>query len=70
MVAIAALGNVYELSPPGVGACLTSNSYTNDSGWCESLLYSFDARTDPWIPSSGVAMDASGNLYGTGRAGA
>lgn len=63
------LGNVYELSPPGVGACLTSNSYTNDSGWCESLLYSFDARTDPWIPSSGVAMDASGNLYGTGRVG-
>ena len=57
-------GNVYELSPPS-GGC-PANSYQNDSNWCETVLYSFDAPTDPQLPFNGVAMDASGNLYGTG----
>jgi uncharacterized repeat protein (TIGR03803 family) len=59
-------GNVFELSPPSGGAC-PANSYQNDSNWCETVLYSFDAATDPQIPDYGVARDSSGNLYGTGQ---
>ena len=62
------IGNVYELSQPSSGGCPT-NSYQNDSGWCETVLYGFDFPNDPIFPYSGVTMDASGNLYGTGDVG-
>jgi uncharacterized repeat protein (TIGR03803 family) len=45
-------GTVYELSPSGSGT------------WTEVLLYSFGGSVGYDI-SGGVAMDASGNLYGT-----
>jgi len=45
-------GVVFELSP-------------GESGWTESVLYSFANGTDGAVPNSGVIMDASGNLYGT-----
>jgi uncharacterized repeat protein (TIGR03803 family) len=61
-------GNVYKLSPPSGGGC-PAGSYQNDSNWCEIVLYSFDAPTDPQLPFNGVAMDASGNLYGAGVSG-
>ena len=44
-------GVVYELSP-------------SESGWTQSILYSFGAEDAPY-PFGGVTMDAQGNLYGT-----
>jgi uncharacterized repeat protein (TIGR03803 family) len=35
------------------------------AGWQETVLYSFTAGNDGAYPSSGLAMDAAGNLYGT-----
>jgi uncharacterized repeat protein (TIGR03803 family) len=37
--------------------------------WKQSVLYSFGSGTDGAIPVAGVAMDASGDLYGTTSAG-
>lgn len=45
-------GVVFELTP-------------SSGGWNESVLNSFNAGTDGWNPSSGVAVDASGNIFGT-----
>jgi uncharacterized repeat protein (TIGR03803 family) len=47
-------GAVFELSPGIRGA-----------SWTETTLYSFTGGTDGSQPSSGVIMDAAGNLYGT-----
>jgi uncharacterized repeat protein (TIGR03803 family) len=47
-------GTVFELSPAAGG------------GWTESVLHSFNpGTTDGLSPSSGLIIDASGNLYGT-----
>jgi len=35
------------------------------SGWQETVLYSFTAGNDGAYPSSGVVLDAVGNIYGT-----
>ncbi len=48
----AGYGTVFELMP-------------TNSGWQESVLYSFANRSDGENPSTGVVMDADGNLYGT-----
>jgi uncharacterized repeat protein (TIGR03803 family) len=51
-------GTVFELSP-------------SSSGWSESVLYSFNTNgVDPIYPGAGLAIDSSGNLYGTGFDGA
>jgi len=50
-------GLVYELSPQkGVG-------------WIETILYEFTGGSDGDEPNGGLAMDASGNLYGVTRFG-
>lgn len=46
-------GTVFELSPKIGG------------GWTEKVLHSFSGTGDGYGPSSGVIMDAAGNLYGT-----
>jgi uncharacterized repeat protein (TIGR03803 family) len=46
-------GIVYELSPSA-------------GGWLETILYSFTGKSDGGWPSSGLILDAAGNLYGTG----
>jgi uncharacterized repeat protein (TIGR03803 family) len=46
-------GTVFELSPSA------------DGTWNESVLYSFRGGHDGVGPAGGVAIDASGNLYGT-----
>lgn len=46
-------GEVFELSPNGSG------------GWQYKVLHAFTGATDGGIPSSGVTVDASGNLFGT-----
>jgi uncharacterized repeat protein (TIGR03803 family) len=56
-------GTVFELSPPA----------TNGGAWTETVLYNFgnytnDART-PWTWGPGLAVDGSGNLYGTTQSG-
>lgn len=45
-------GMVFELSPNG------------DGSWTEAILYNFREAGDGAQPSSGVVMDAKGNLYG------
>lgn len=45
-------GVVYEISPASGG------------GWTESILYSFGAGSDGKEPSSQLAFDGAGNLYG------
>jgi uncharacterized repeat protein (TIGR03803 family) len=46
-------GVVFELTPQAKG------------GWKETILYDFQGGADGWLPSAGVVMDKSGNLYGT-----
>jgi len=46
-------GTVYKLSPDGT----------------ESVLYAFQGGVDGYYPNGGLVADASGNLYGTTRAG-
>ncbi len=48
----AGCGTVYELTPSG-------------SGWVEQTLYEFTGGSDGASPFGGVAIDPSGNLYGT-----
>ena len=51
-------GTVYELSPQP------------DGSWTETILHSFnDDLVDGYEPFAGLALDSSGNLYGTTRAG-
>jgi uncharacterized repeat protein (TIGR03803 family) len=49
----AAGGTVFELSP------------TTGGGWSESILHSFGAGTDGFIPFGAVILDGAGNIYGT-----
>lgn len=49
----AADGTVFELSPMTGG------------GWSESILHSFGAGTDGFIPFGPVILDGAGNIYGT-----
>jgi hypothetical protein len=46
-------GMVFELSPSSNGS------------WVETVLYSFQGRSDGQYPMSGLIFDSSGNLYGT-----
>jgi uncharacterized repeat protein (TIGR03803 family) len=46
------LGTVFELSPNSTGQ------------WTETLIYSFENASDGGLPHDGMAIDASGNLYG------
>lgn len=45
-------GTVFELSPSG-------------GGWTEKVLYSFQNDGDGSNPTSGLLLDAAGNIYGT-----
>lgn len=46
-------GNVFELTPVGNGT------------WTEAVLYTFTGSSDGVNPESALAMDSSGNLFGT-----
>jgi len=51
-------GTVYEMSPPAVAG----------NPWTETVLYSFTAGADGEFPTTGLALDAAGNLYGASYA--
>ena len=46
-------GTVYKLTPSSSGP------------WTETILYQFQGGSDGAVPYGGLAMDGSGNLYGT-----
>jgi uncharacterized repeat protein (TIGR03803 family) len=48
-------GTVFELSPPAKG----------QSQWTEKVLYAFSGGTDGDTPNAGLALDSSGDVYGT-----
>ncbi len=48
-------GVVFELLPPGAG----------QTGWTQTVLYSFLGGADGSNPTGGLVRDAAGNLYGT-----
>jgi len=50
-------GTVFELSPQAGG------------GWSEKVLYSFLGKPDGNLPTSSLAFDSAGNLYGTTQEG-
>jgi len=56
-------GTVYRLKPPVTIACATISC-----PWTETILYRFNGL-DGAYPYGRVALDAAGNVYGTGSAG-
>jgi hypothetical protein len=53
----AGCGVVYKLSPNG------------DGTWTQSVMYTFHGERDGYLPQTGVAIDASGNIFGTANLG-
>lgn len=49
----AGCGTVFELT------------YTQGTGWTETILYNFTNQSDGYFPLGGVIFDRAGNLYGT-----
>lgn len=52
-------------SGTGVGASKFGTIYKIDSTGKETVLYRFQGKPDGQFPPGGLAMDSSGNLYGT-----
>jgi uncharacterized repeat protein (TIGR03803 family) len=48
-------GTVFKLTPPTAGG----------TAWTQTLLYSFNIKANGSYPTSGLVMDAAGDLYGT-----
>jgi uncharacterized repeat protein (TIGR03803 family) len=61
-------GNLYGTTASG-GTANAGLVYKLDSAGNQTVLYSFPAGTDGTWPKTGVALDSSGNLYGTTAAG-
>jgi len=52
-------GTVFKLTPPAAGK----------TAWTPMVLFSFNGTTNGGYPTSGLVMDAAGNLYGTTQTG-
>jgi len=63
-----AMGNLYGTTAGG-GAAGYGTVFKIDASGTETVLYSFTGPPDGAYPYAGLAMDASGNLYGTTREG-
>ena len=58
-------GTVFQLTPPGANCTPIAGN-----AWCEKILHSFgNGASDGVTPSGALALDPSGNLYGTTSAG-
>jgi uncharacterized repeat protein (TIGR03803 family) len=79
-VTLDAAGNLYGTTwAGGTGSCNYSGSggcgtvfeltYSGESGWAESFLYSFANAADGETPYAGLIFDPSGNLYGAAAGG-
>jgi uncharacterized repeat protein (TIGR03803 family) len=71
-LAIDAQGNLYGTAYQGGAAghgVVFRMSPRPDGTWTYRLLYSFTGGTDGGLPTGGVTVDASGNLYGTASRG-
>ena len=61
-------GNVYGTTGSGGTSddgTVFELTYTDPSGWTETILHSFDFYNDGSGLAAGVVMDSSGNLYGS-----
>jgi uncharacterized repeat protein (TIGR03803 family) len=52
-------GTVFKLTPPAAGG----------TAWTQTAIFSFNGTTNGGYPTSGLVMDAKGNLYGTTQGG-
>lgn len=66
-----ALGNLYGVAAGGAFGNGAVYKLTPSSGdqWSESVVYSFSGGMDGRYPSGELALDGSGNLYGTAAQG-
>jgi uncharacterized repeat protein (TIGR03803 family) len=68
-------GNLYGTTAYGggssncTGGCGTMFELVKTSGYSETTLHAFAGSSGGSIPTSGLVMDSSGNLYGTTEAG-
>lgn len=63
-------GNTVACGPFGVASCgVVFALIKSNSGWTETVLYSFTGGADGGTPYAGLVMDSAGNLYGTTNAG-
>jgi hypothetical protein len=63
-------GNIYgTTNGEGSGAGTVYELLKTSKGWQEQTLYSFTGGADGGYPVAPVALDASGNLYGTAEGG-
>ncbi|HZP22511.1 MAG TPA: choice-of-anchor tandem repeat GloVer-containing protein [Terriglobales bacterium] len=53
----------------GFGCGVVFKLAPGNGGWTETVMYSFAGGADGAYPQSGVALDSSGNIYGTTTAG-
>lgn len=67
-VTLDSAGNLYGTTFYG-GAANVGVIYKVDSSGNETVLHSFTGGADGAVPSSGLTMDARGNLYGTTESG-
>jgi uncharacterized repeat protein (TIGR03803 family) len=62
-------GNLYGTTASGGNTCFCGNVFELQKGtnntWTESVLYTFTGYSDGVNPESALAMDSSGNLFGT-----
>ena len=68
-----AAGNVYGITPSGGsgnpngcynGCGVVFQMHRSQGAWTENIVHEFTAGSDGGAPQQGVALDASGNLYG------
>jgi len=58
-------GTTYEGGAVGNGVVFRLTKPTKGNVWKETILHSFTGYADGCLPSSGLILDGSGNLYGT-----
>jgi uncharacterized repeat protein (TIGR03803 family) len=68
-LAVDAKGNVYGTTENGSCGSGCGVVFVVDPTGKETILHGFTGGTEGWYPQSGVALDATGNIYGTTASG-